>query len=223
MCGRFGFTAGSKEIGRLFSVRNVPTLPISYNIAPSQQIPGVGHFDGEGRAVRLLHWGLIPAWAKDMKTGYSLINARGDTIEKKPAFRSAFAHRRLIIPASYFYEWQHAEKEKIPYLIRLKGKELFGMAGLWESWTAPTGEVIDSCTIVTTAANAAVAKLHDRMPVILREEDYARWLGEEAADPEVLKALLRPYPDTEMELYPVTRKVGNPRFNSPECMEPVAA
>ena len=123
MCGRFGFTAGSKEIGRLFSVRNVPKLPLSYNIAPSQQIPGVGNFDGKEREVRLLHWGLIPSWAKDSKTGYSLINARGETLDTKPAFRSAFIHRRLIIPASYFFEWKHDAKEKFPYLIRLKEKE----------------------------------------------------------------------------------------------------
>lgn len=169
-------------------------------------------------------WGLIPFWAKDSKTGYSLINARGETLDTKPAFRSAFAHRRLIIPASYFFEWKHDEKTKLPYLIRVKGKDLFGMAGLWEQWTSPqTGEVIDSCTIVTTAANKVVAKLHDRMPVILREDDYGRWLGEEAANAETLKSLLRPYPDQEMEFYPVTRKVGNPRFNSPECLEPIAA
>ncbi len=223
MCGRFGFTAGSKEIGRLFSVQNVPKLPLSYNIAPSQQIPGVGHFDGKEREVRLLHWGLIPSLAKDAKTGYSLINARGETIATKSTFRSAFAHRRLIIPASYFFEWKHDAKEKLPYLIRLKGKEAFGMAGLWERWTARTGEVIASCTIVTTEANGAVAPLHDRMPVILHEADYGRWLGEDAADAETLKSLLRPYPDQAMELYPVTRKVGNPRFNSPECIEPVAA
>jgi putative SOS response-associated peptidase YedK len=223
MCGRFGLTANSKEIGRLFSVHNVPEVKPDYNIPPTRGVLGI-RSSGKEREAHLFHWGLIPSWAKDEKIGFKLINARSETVASKPSFRSAYRTRRMIVPASYYYEWQKDGKEKTPFLIRLKDAEIFGMAGLWEQWTSPqTGEVIDSCTIITTDANNATRPVHDRMPVILHTTDFARWLGEEAADAEALTALLQPYPDKEMELYPVTREVGNPRFNLPESMEPVAA
>ena len=223
MCGRFGFTPKENQLRQQFDLKKIPDLFPSYNIAPSQNILGIGRFERVSREARHFRWGLIPSWAKDEKIGYKLINARGETVKEKPSFRSAFAHRRLIIPASYFFEWKREGTQKTPYLIRLKDQDLFGMAGLWERWTASTGEVIDSCTIITCEANKAVSALHDRMPVILPEDRYGLWLGEEKAEPAAITALLTPFPSEMMDLYPVTGKVGNPRFNTPECIEPVNA
>jgi putative SOS response-associated peptidase YedK len=222
MCGRFGLVGNENELQQQFGVKKTPDLFPSYNIAPSRSVLGIGRFAEDGRAARHFRWGLIPSWAKDEQIGYRLINARGETVMEKPSFRSAFARRRLIVPASYFFEWKHEGSKKIPYLIRLKGHGLFGMAGLWERWTAPTGEVIDSCAIITCEANETVSALHDRMPVILPEERYGLWLGEEYAESNDMASLLRPFSADGMDLYPVTGKVGNPRFNTPECMEPLA-
>ena len=170
MCGRFGLVGNENELKRQFALKKIPDLFPDYNIAPSRSVLGIGRFEKDGREARHFQWGLIPSWAKDEKIGYRLINARGETVREKPSFRSAFARRRLIIPASYFFEWKREGAGKTPYLIRLKDHPLFGMAGLWERWTATTGEVIDSCTIITCEANEAVSELHDRMPVILPEE-----------------------------------------------------
>jgi len=222
MCGRFGLVGNENELKRQFALKKIPDLFPDYNIAPSRSVLGIGRFEKDGREARHFQWGLIPSWAKDEKIGYRLINARGETVREKPSFRSAFARRRLIIPASYFFEWKREGAGKTPYLIRLKGQDLFGMAGLWERWTATTGEAIDSCTIITCEANEAVSELHDRMPVILPEESYGLWLGEESAESPAVASLLRPVSAEQTELYPVTGKVGNPRFNTPECMEPAA-
>lgn len=220
MCGRFGLTANGEKLGKLFEIRNVPKLIPDYNIPPTRNILGI-RSTGTEREAHFFHWGLIPFWAKDEKIGYSLINARSETVATKPSYRSAFKTRRLIVPASYYFEWKKDGKEKTPYLIRVKDADAFGMAGLWEQWTSPTtGEVIDSCTIITTEANNATRPVHDRMPVILSPADYARWLGEETADTDTLLSFLHPFADQELELYPVTAKVGNPRFNEPECVKP---
>lgn len=219
MCGRFGLTADGKQLSKLFEVRNVPVHLPTYNIAPSRTIIGIRLGEAE-REAHLFRWGLIPSWAKDDKIGSRLINARAETVATKPSFRSAFKKRRLIIPASYYFEWKPEAGGKQPYLIRLRDAELFGFAGLWEAWTDPqTGEIIDSCTIITTAANPATRDIHDRMPVILAPSDYAAWLA--AEDAAKTLPLLRPFDSDGIEYYPVTKEVGKPRFDQVECTTPI--
>lgn len=219
MCGRFGLTADGKQISKLFEVHNVPTHLPEYNIPPTRSIIGIRQEERE-REASLFRWGLIPSWAKDDKIGYKLINARAETVAEKPSFRSALKKRRLIIPASYYFEWKDEDGSKQPYLIRLRDAELFGFAGLWEAWTdSHTGEVIDSCTIITTAANAVTRDIHDRMPVILRPSDYAAWLNVE--DAEETLPLLRPFESERIEYYPVTKEVGKPTYDQVECTSPL--
>jgi putative SOS response-associated peptidase YedK len=174
------------------------------------------------RELSLLRWGLVPSWAKDVKIGASLINARADTIASKPAFRSAFKRRRCLIPADGFFEWKKGEgKVKQPFYIRLKKDYPFAFAGLWEHWEGPNNSAIDSCTIVTTDANDTLRPLHDRMPVILHEGDYDRWLETKTDDPTQLCELLKPYPPEELIAFPISTLVNNARNESPQCIEPL--
>ena len=170
----------------------------------------------------MLRWGLIPSWAKDKKTGYKMINARAESVMKKPAFRNAFRYRRCLIPASGFYEWQKRDGKKQPRFITLKDTDLFAFAGLWERWKNPEdeSEVIESCTIITTDSNKLVKPLHDRMPAILEKPNYERWLSRQTPDRE-LEALLRPLLSSEMTAWPVSPKVNSPANDSPECVRPL--
>ncbi len=226
MCGRYKLTVSWREIVRLYNLTNSINLPARYNIAPSQDVLAV-LYDAETKQRRgeMLRWGLVPIWAKDIKLGYSLINARAETVATKPAFREAFKKRRCIIPADGFYEWQPTGgRRKQPYAIVMKDRGVFGFAGLWEQWTdKASGEVIRSCTIIVTAANPLLAPIHDRMPVILDPKNYARWLGETPAAPDELQAMLKPYPPNEMEAFKIGTKIGNPRHDEPSLVEPLAS
>jgi len=162
-----------------------------------------------GREAVLLRWGLIPYWAKDEKFGYHTINARAETVDRKPAFRSAFKRRRCLIPATGFYEWKKLNRHKQPYHIRVKDRELFAFAGLWEHWRSPEGKAIESCTIIVTDANEVLKSIHDRMPVILDPGDYDTWLDPDNRDVDRLRSLLRPYPPNRMEFWPVSWKAGS--------------
>ena len=169
-------------------------------------------------------WGLIPFWAKDTSIGNRLINARGESAAEKPAFRAAFKSRRCLVPADGFYEWKKRKgDQKQPYLVRNADGSPFAFAGLWESWTGPEGEIIESCTILTTDANDLTQPIHDRMPVILKPEDYDLWLDPEVKDPKLLKPLLRPYPSEEMIAEPVSPKVNKASYDAPDCVEVVSA
>jgi len=174
--------------------------------------------EGKGRELVNARWGLIPMWAKDEKIGYRTINARADTVAEKPSFRDAYKKRRCLVVANGFFEWQKVGKEKQPYLIRLKGGELFAFAGLWSWWKSPEGEEITSYTIITTEPNELCTKLHNRMPVILAPRDHEQWLdtGADGA------ALLKPFAANEMEAFPVSKRVGNVRNNDPELLEPIS-
>jgi len=168
-------------------------------------------------------WGLIPFWAKDTSIGNRLINARAESAATKPAFRSAFKTRRCLVPADGFYEWKKGKgHQKQPYFIRNADESPFAFAGLWESWTAPEGETIESCTILTTDANDLTRPIHDRMPVILHPKDYELWLDPEVKDPTLLKPLLRPYPSEEMIVQPVSAKVNKASYDAPDCVEAVS-
>lgn len=220
MCGRFALTAPASAIAEIFQVDVLPDVLPRYNVAPTTRVACVVQEDGE-RALKELRWGLIPSWAKDRKIAYKTINARAETVASKPAFRSAFKRRRLLVLADGFYEWQRAGKTKIPHLVQLDDARPFGMAGLWESWTDPeTGEEVPTCTIITTSGNELMKPIHDRMPVILPERSWDLWLDATVDDKEVLQELLVPYPADEMRERRVSSDVGNVKNKGPEVQGP---
>jgi putative SOS response-associated peptidase YedK len=172
----------------------------------------------------MLHWGLIPSWAKDAKMGARLINARAETVAEKPAFRSAFRQRRCLVLADGFYEWQQQEekKQKQPFYFHLREKQAFAFAGLWEHWQDDAaGEEIESCTLLTTEANELMEPIHNRMPVILDPKDYDLWLDPKVKNSELLQPLLRPYATEEMAAYRVSTTVNKPIHDSAECIESI--
>jgi putative SOS response-associated peptidase YedK len=196
----------------------------SFNVAPQSMQPVVRLDTETGeRQLTIMRWGLIPFWSKDAKIAYSAINAKAETVSTSPAFREAFKRRRCLVPADWFYEWQKIDaKTKQPYAISLQDGSPFAFAGLWESWKDKvTGEVLETYTVITTDPNELMESLHNRMPVILRRHDYARWL--QSSEPSHLPVdLLRPYPADDMKAWKVSSEVGNVRNNRPELVEPVA-
>jgi putative SOS response-associated peptidase YedK len=235
MCGRFTLTAGQEAIIRRFAASALkggddaapPDAP-RYNIAPGQGVLAVREDrDRKEREVVALTWGLVPFWAEDPKIAYKLINARSETAASKPAFRGPMRHKRCLIPASGFYEWKQpgGGRPKQPFFIfPAEAKDrpaegLMAFAGLWEHWGAPDGSEVESCTILTTEANEALSSLHHRMPVILRETDWARWLDTEAEKPEQVCDLLKPAPEDFLAMYPVAPLVNSPRNDRPELIE----
>lgn len=220
MCGRFAYF-GNGFFG--YESLHLPEPPPfeSYNIAPSQDILAIQTSPQTGRLeYALLHWGLVPFWSKTAKTKFPLINARAEGIEKKPSFRSPFKHRRCIIPASGFFEWQANEGRKQPFFIRPVDGGYFTLAGVWDHWQGEDGKVINSCAIITTEANAMMRKIHDRMPLILEQRDLGVWLDPDTEQERVL-AMLLPYQGEMMEAYPVSSKVNSPKNNGPECVAKV--
>ena len=177
---------------------------------------------GGSRELVRLHWGLVPSWAKEEAIGSRLINARAETVTEKPAFRAAFRSRRCLVLADGFYEWQRLGTRKQPYFISFRDRRPFAFAGLWERWQSGSGRSVESCTIITTSANEAVAPVHDRMPVILDPHDHAAWLDTGSKESGDLIHLLRPQPSEAMEAFPVSLLVNNPANDLPACREPVA-
>jgi putative SOS response-associated peptidase YedK len=222
MCGRYNILAYPEALLEHFGVEQPPGIDLKprYNVAPSQDVPAIRQHDSS-RELVLLHWGLIPFWAKDEKLKYSTINAKAETIAQKPAFRDAFKKRRCLIPASGFYEWRQEKGHKQPYNIRLKDEPVFAFAGLWEHWENPEGKVIESCSIIVTEANELIRPIHDRMPVILADADYTTWLDPTESTQSTLTSLLKPYPASEMELYPVSTAVNNPRNDGPDLIQSI--
>lgn len=223
MCGRYMMTSPRDAMSAVFGIDWPESFARRYNIAPSQLVPvirrsGAGTGGGvPGRELALVRWGLIPGWAKDAAIGHRLINARGDTVAVKPAFRDGFAKRRCLVIADGFFEWRRTGGRKHPYLIRLASRRPFGFAGLWSLWHDPAGRPVESCTIITTEPNDLCRTLHHRMPVILRPEDFDRWLdpGRGGAD------LLRPFEAAAMEAVPVSSRVNDPRNDDPQVVAPV--
>ncbi|WP_414541234.1 SOS response-associated peptidase [Nostoc sp. CCY0012] len=219
MCGRFTLNQSSAALAEFFQVKSIPNLAAQYNIAPTQRVATVLHNPESGsNEFQQLRWGLIPSWAKDASMGAKLINARAETVAEKPAFRSAFKHRRCLVLADGFFEWQRQNGKKQPFYFRLVDGQPFGFAGLWEKWRSPEGEEITSCTILTTAANELLQPIHERMPVILAPQDYDLWLNPQMQTRETLQPLLCSYPSQAMTAYPVSTIVNNPRHNTPECI-----
>jgi putative SOS response-associated peptidase YedK len=216
MCGRYSFAVEDALIKERFGVSvRTAIYKARYNCAPSQDLAVIQGTDPLSLA--FFRWGLIPSWAKDPAIGNRLINARAETIEEKPSFRSAFRSRRCLVPADGFFEWKK-DREKTPYRIVMKDRQPFAMAGIWERWTAPDGEIVHSFSILTTGPNALMAAIHDRMPVILHPEEETLWLGQ--TEPARLKELLRPFPAEKMEAYPVSKLVNAPVNDRAEVLEP---
>lgn len=224
MCGRFTLTADLADLQAAFpEFTFAAKMPPRFNIAPSQPVAVIPN-DGRG-VVDFFSWGLIPAWAKEVSIGSKLINARAETLAQKPSFRTAYRRRRCLILADGFYEWQtpagSSKQPKTPFFIHLEGRAPFGIAGLWEIWQSPDGSEIRSCSVITTEPNALMAKIHNRMPVILPRANWQAWLTPAEQRPEALAPLLRPYPAEQMRAYAVSRQVNSPAYDAPDCVLPL--
>lgn len=219
MCGRFAQKSLRAKITKKFKVEEVPPLVERYNVAPAQAVLGVRE-SSSGREATFFKWGLVPSWARDAAIGNKLINARSETVTEKPSFRRAFARRRVLVPADGFFEWSRRGSRKQPFYFHMRDGEPFAIAGLWER-SEGEGGPLETCTLLTTEANELLAAYHDRMPVILRPEDYELWLNGGAGQPE-LTPLLRPYPHEEMAAYAMSTLINAPSNGSPKCVEPLA-
>jgi putative SOS response-associated peptidase YedK len=222
MCGRFALTLDPADLQEAFPEYILPAQAAArFNIAPSQPILAIPN-DGLNTA-NFYVWGLIPSWAKDASIGSRLINARAETLAEKPSFRSAYKYHRCLILSNGFYEWQRrpGTQTKVPHFIHLKSGQPFAFAGLWDRWQPPDGSEVISAAIITTAANAVVGHIHDRMPVILPRSAYAQWLDPTPHFPVDLNRLLSPYPDSEMEAYPISTLVNAPANDRPDILEKV--
>lgn len=223
MCGRYTNQYTWAELHALYMLsvgfkQNKDWKP-RFNIAPTTQVPVI-LFENGKRGVELMRWGLVPLWSKEIGK-FSTFNARDDGIESKPMFRAAWkAGRRCIIPASSFFEWQKRGADKLPFAIALGNKGPMAFAGLWEEWTPKGGTPMRSCTIVTCEPNNLMAELHDRMPVILGEEDWATWLGEVPATEAHIRAMLKPFAAERMTTWPVSKAVGSVKNQGAELIAP---
>lgn len=225
MCGRYASTTTDRELRSAFAVEEVvgDEIAPSYNIAPTQEVRIV--VEREQRELRSTRWGLVPSWAKDVKIGNRLINARSESITEKPAFRKAAVRRRCIVPGDGYFEWQQRDGKKIPYYLH--GDGILAMAGLYELWPDPAkdegdpGRWLWSMTILTTAATDALGHVHDRSPVILPESFVEHWLDATLNEPEQVQALLASVPEPRLEPFEVSTAVNSVRNNSPELLRPV--
>ncbi len=225
MCGRFTLRTPLNRLVEqfLFDMQDTDVAP-RFNIAPSQAVAAVRILGpGQPRRLSWLRWGLIPAWAKDRSIANQLINARGETVAEKPSFRSAFQRRRCLVLSDGYYEWKKSDppRKKQPYYIHRRDAAPFAFAGLWETWRDEQEAPIETCTIITTAANEITRPIHDRMPVILDRDDHAYWLDPGNADRESLQLLLRPDDSAALEAYPISTLVNSPRNESPDCVRPL--
>ncbi len=219
MCGRYALFGPQSRYQQQFGVVSDYDLAPRFNVCPSTVMPVIQQIDGQ-RLFIPAKWGLIPSWVKDIEGIPKPINARAELAAIKPMFRHAFQKSRVLVPADAFYEWKTNEgRNKQPYLIRMRDESPFGMAGLLEKWNGPQGE-ITTFTILTTEPNSLMAKIHNRMPVIIHPEDYGRWLDQDLRDiAELQKTMILPYPERLMEAYPVSRKVNSPANEGPELIE----
>ena len=200
---------------------NIALMP-RYNIAPTQPIPIVRADAQNDCHLVMVRWGLVPSWAREPDTRYSMINARAETVAEKPAFRSAYRYRRCLIPADGFYEWQKTPGgHKQPFCIRARDKKPLALAGIWETWQAADGSELESCAILVTTANSSVAPVHDRMPVIVDQADFSAWLDRHQQHPDELSRFLMPAPPGLLETYPVDVRVNNPGNDGKELIDPL--
>ncbi len=215
MCGRFALHANPQVIALQFALASLPQVKPRYNIAPTSDVLIVRATEHAARAA-LARWGLVPRWAKDPAVGAKLNNARAETVAERPSFREAFRKRRCLIPASGFYEWKAEAGRKQPYYVHPAQGELFAFAGLWEAWHGPDG-ALETCTVVTTVANAVMQPVHDRMPVIVARRDYGRWL--DCASGGDVRDLLRACDPADIAVRRVSRAVNNARNEGSSLIE----
>ena len=219
MCGRYTLISNISELQARFGFAlDGPAPAPRYNVAPTQPVLAVVN-DGQRRG-ELMRWGLVPSWAKDVKIGARMINAVSETAAAKPAFRSAFRRRRCLVLADGFYEWRREGKQRFPMYITAKSGAPMAFAGLWETWHSPDGELVRSCSILTTAANEIMEPIHHRMPVILSAETEPLWLDPLTEAPDVLEPLLLPAPPELLEVREVSPTVNNVRNDGPDCIAP---
>ena len=217
MCGRYELHTHPAALMLAFGLPVPPTIRPRYNIAPMQDVPVIRTSGSGERELAMVRWGLVPRWAKDPSIGSKMINARAETLAQKPSFRTALRKHRCLIPANGFYEWKvGAGGTKQPLHIGMRDGEPFAFAGLTERWLAPDGQVLDTCTIITTQANALLAPMHDRMPAIVAPEDYQRWLDVAIED---VGDILAPYPAAKMACYPVSTRVNAVRHDDAALIE----
>ncbi len=216
MCGRYSFAIEDELIRERFGVTVRSAIyKARYNCAPAQDLAVISN-ESPGE-LKFFRWGLIPFWARDKSIGYKMINAKAETIREKNSFKNAFRNRRCLVLSDGFFEWKK-EKVKTPYRITLKDYSPFAMAGIWEKWGSPDGEIIHSFSIITTSPNSLMEKIHDRMPVILLPEDEKKWLTDPGE--ETLVSLLKPYPADLLTAFPVSTLVNSPKNDSPAIIEP---
>ncbi len=220
MCGRYSLIADLGELARRFEFDgDWLAFESAYNIAPTQDVLTV--VGGETRRGGFMRWGLVPWWAKDLSIGSRMINARAETVADRPAFRDALRHRRCLVLADGFYEWQRTGRAKRPMRVTMRSGEPFAFAGLWSTWKDPDGNRIPSCAIITTASSDLLAPVHDRMPVVLPRDMEEFWLDPEVEDPDVLASALTPYPDDAMEVFEVSDLVNSAANDGPEVIAPL--
>jgi putative SOS response-associated peptidase YedK len=222
MCGRYAITSAPEAIRRLFGYEEQPNFPPRYNVTPTQPVPIVRLFEGR-RQFALVRWGFIPAWVKDPRSFSLLINARGETLNDKPAFRSALRYRRCLFPADGFYDWRREGERATPCYVRRKAGGPMAFAGLWENWMGPNGEEMETAAIVTTRANRLLAAIHPRMPVIVPPDAFDFWLDSGKVDAATAGALIAPAPGDLLEAYEVSPAVNRTANDSPDLIEPVTA
>ena len=222
MCARYSIGFTEKQIRDLFNLEPNEPIEVRYNVAPTQDVPAVieGREDHK-RHFETFKWGLVPYWADDLKIAQKLINARSETIFEKPAFKSAARKHRCLIPAMGFYEWRTEGKRKQPYFFRLKSGKPMAFAGLYETKRLEGDARLRTCAIVTCAPNDLVRPFHDRMPAVVREEDFDQWLSKSIEDSWKLLPVLVPFPESEMECYPVDPAVNKVDTEGPDCVKPV--
>ncbi len=217
MCGRFALKAPPDELVIRFGLDECADFGPRYNIPPGTDIPVIRLSPEGKRVLHLLHWGLVPHWAKDPSIGTKLNNTRGESVAEKPSFREAFKKRRCLVPADGFFEWKAEGKIKLPYYISLKSGEPMAMAGLWESWKSPDGEIVRTVCIITIGANELMAPIHDRMPVLVAREHWQSWL---AAPADEIRPLVVPYPANEMRAWQVSLRVSRTANDDSSLIEP---
>ncbi|HSF77864.1 MAG TPA: SOS response-associated peptidase [Steroidobacteraceae bacterium] len=222
MCGRYAFFSPAEAVKRAFALDDFPALEPRYNIAPTQPVPVLREEQPGRRQVALLHWGLIPSWARDRSVGNRMINARAETLSERPAFRAAFRRRRCVVLADGWYEWQVAASGKQPWFIHSRDGAPLGLAGLWETWRDPAGgEPVESCTIVTTDAVGPLAEIHHRMPAVLPAAGLEAWLDPRQQDVAALSGWLGPRDPAEFSARAVSRRVNDPRNQGADLIEAV--
>ena len=220
MCGRYRLTAKERYIREHFGLDEDPAWTPRWNIAPTQTVPVIRQDKNEPkRTSALLRWGLIPSWAKDARVGYKMINARAETVAETPAFRDPFRFRRCLILADGFYEWTKQGKEKSPFCFSMADDSIFAFAGIWDRWRNPDKKWVETCSIITTSANALLSSIHDRMPVIVKPESYDLWLDPGLKKADDLLDLLKPFPAAAMRHHRVSSRVNSVKNDDPTCAE----